>query len=79
MRPMPSHIVDFELDPEGDWIAVLSCGHTRHVRHDPPWRNRPWVTTLAGRASKLGFELDCRACERGGPEPERSGNPRTPA
>ncbi|MFB8831117.1 DUF3565 domain-containing protein [Azotobacter sp. CWF10] len=24
-------------------MAVLSCGHTQHLRHQPPWQNRPWV------------------------------------
>ena len=27
-----------------DWVAELECGHTQHVRHDPPWTNRPWVS-----------------------------------
>jgi hypothetical protein len=45
-------------------VAVLECGHQQHVRHDPPWQSRPWVTTPEGRASWLGRLLDCRSCER---------------
>lgn len=58
-------IVDFHRDEEGDWVADLACGHTQHVRHNPPWVNRPWVTTAAGRASFLGRSLRCRDCAVG--------------
>jgi hypothetical protein len=44
-------------------VAELECGHTQHVRHDPPWVNRPWVTSAEGRAGMLGFRLDCRLCD----------------
>jgi hypothetical protein len=43
-------------------VADLECGHTQHVRHDPPWQVREWVTTPEGRASRLGTELDCVKC-----------------
>ncbi len=59
---MKRTIIGFHLDEHGDWVADLSCGHTRHVRHDPPWQNRPWVTVLHGREEKLGIQLDCRKC-----------------
>jgi hypothetical protein len=39
------------------------CGHGQHVRHDPPWQVRQWVTTEAGRASFLGVELECVLCD----------------
>ena len=52
---------------EGHWVAELACGHGQHVRHDPPWQVRPWVTTPEGRAKFLGFELECLKCERGEP------------
>ena len=35
----------------------------KHVRHDPPWVNRPWVTSAEGRAGMLGFMLNCRLCD----------------
>jgi len=58
-------IVGFHQDPDGDWVADLACGHTQHVRHRPPWQNRPWVTTESGRAAKLGAPMECRACDTG--------------
>ena len=40
---MQQAIVGFHLDDEGHFVADLACGHTQHVRHDPPWQNRTWV------------------------------------
>jgi hypothetical protein len=60
---MDRRIVDFHQDNEGHWVADLECGHTQHVRHDPPWMNRPWVITPEGRASRLGTVLNCLKCE----------------
>lgn len=58
------HITGFVQDEEGDWIAELSCGHRRHVRHRPPWQNRPWVMSAAGREKMLGYRLICRECQK---------------
>ncbi len=60
---MNRKITGFHRDEEGHWVAELECGHAQHVRHDPPWINRPWVTTEEGRARTLGAELDCKRCE----------------
>ncbi|HXM13881.1 MAG TPA: DUF3565 domain-containing protein [Candidatus Eremiobacteraceae bacterium] len=61
--PRPNRkIVGFHQDEAGDWVADLECCHTQHVRHDPPWQSRPWVTTPEGRASRLGTELPCAKC-----------------
>ena len=57
-----SKIVGFHQDEEHHWVADLECGHTQHVRHDPPWQVRTWVTTPEGRASRLGTELECVKC-----------------
>lgn len=59
----PRRIVGFHTDDEGHWVADLECGHTIHVRHDPPWQSRPWVLTVEGRARMLGVELNCIKCE----------------
>jgi len=56
-------IVGFHQDEEDHWVADLECGHTRHVRHDPPWQSRPWVLTPEGRAQFLGTRLNCVKCD----------------
>jgi hypothetical protein len=61
---MQRTILGFGRDAEGDWAARLACGHNRHVRHRPPFINRPWVIHAAGRASWLGRSFDCLRCDR---------------
>ena len=61
---MKQAIVGFHKDEEGDWVADLACGHGQHVRHNPPWQNRPWVKTQDGRNSRIGFMLGCKLCDR---------------
>jgi uncharacterized protein DUF3565 len=58
-------IVGFHQDDEGHWVAELECGHNQHVRHQPPWQERPWVVTEAGRTGRLGTTLSCRLCGDG--------------
>ncbi|MDD9894060.1 MAG: DUF3565 domain-containing protein [Gammaproteobacteria bacterium] len=58
----PQPIVGFHQDEHGDWVAELACGHQQHVRHNPPWVNRPWVISSAGRQEKLGQCLPCKEC-----------------
>ena len=60
---MKQKIIDFDKDEEGDWVAILNCGHTRHVRHNPPWFNRPWVEKAQSRNKFLGTELNCKKCD----------------
>ena len=62
---MKSAIADYHKDEENHWVARLNCGHFQHVRHNPPWTNRPWVITLEGRQSMLGQELSCKKCDAG--------------
>jgi tellurite resistance-related uncharacterized protein len=54
----------FHQDAEGDWVAELSCLHSQHVRHRPPFVDRPWVTTAAGRAERIGTGWECPLCDR---------------
>lgn len=61
---MKQPIVGYHQDEENHWVARLACGHFQHVRHDPPWTNRPWVTSPDGRQAKLGLMLDCKKCHR---------------
>ena len=58
-------IIDYHLDEEGHWVAELGCGHNQHVRHDPPWQVRLWVTTEHGRQAHLGTQLNCLKCDSG--------------
>jgi len=59
---MAQTIVGFFQDDVGDWVAELSCGHVRHMRHNPPWLDRPWVVSDEGRKAKLGEPLACNKC-----------------
>jgi len=61
-RGIARRIVGYQLDELGDWVAQLECGHGQHVRHDPPWQVREWVTTEEGRARHLGTTLECIRC-----------------
>jgi hypothetical protein len=60
-------ITGFHLDDERHWVAQLECGHNQHVRHDPPWTNRPWVVTAEGRRKAIGELLVCKKCAEGAP------------
>ena len=65
---MKQPIIQFFTDEENDWVAVLACGHTQHVRHNPPWQLRPWVITPEGRQSRIGNLLNCLKCDRNEPQ-----------
>jgi hypothetical protein len=60
---MEKRIVGYHQDEEEHWVAELECGHHQHLRHQPPWTNRPWVITPEGRAAYVGRLLDCRKCD----------------
>ena len=57
-------IEGFHEDDAGDWVAELSCLHSQHIRHRPPFFDRPWVVTSEGRAARLGSDIDCPVCDR---------------
>jgi hypothetical protein len=59
---IPRKIVGFHQDEHLDWVAELECGHQQHVRHNPPWITREWVTTAQGRSEHIGHELLCLQC-----------------
>jgi hypothetical protein len=56
-------ITDYHQDAEGDWVADLECGHSQHIRHDPPWQVRPWVLAESSRRKRLGSILNCLLCD----------------
>lgn len=66
---MQQPIVGYHQDDYGDWVADLACGHGQHVRHQPPFTNRSWVLTVAGRDRYLGTHLNCKKCEEPPTEP----------
>ncbi len=61
---MQRSISSFAQDDHGDWVALLNCGHRQHVRHQPPFVERAWVTTEEGRAAHLEQTLECPRCDR---------------
>lgn len=56
-------IAGFHQDEAHDWVAELSCGHTQHMRHKPPWQSRPWVLSAEARAGLVGSPIDCPLCD----------------
>lgn len=68
---MQQPITGFHQDAERHWVAELACGHFQHVRHDPPWTERPWVVTEPGRTGMLGHLLNCVKCDAAAP-PDRA-------
>ncbi len=64
---MNRRIVGYHQDANFDWVAELECGHNQHVRHQPPFQLRPWVTTPERRATRLGIELACKKCDEHAP------------
>jgi Protein of unknown function (DUF3565) len=65
-------IVGFHQDEQQHWVADLECGHTRHVRHDPPWQNRAWVLTPEGRSQYIGSRLNCVRCDESSTAADKS-------
>jgi hypothetical protein len=58
-------VTGFHQDEDGHWVAELSCGHTQHLRHQPPWQSRAWVLDAAQRIEKIGQPFDCGWCAQG--------------
>ncbi len=61
---MKKKIIAFHVDELDDWVADLECGHSQHVRHQPPFQNRPWVIDDSLRQSFIGSELNCIECDK---------------
>ncbi len=61
---MKQKIIAFHVDELDDWVANLECGHSQHVRHQPPFQNRPWVIDDSLRQSFMGSELNCIECDK---------------
>lgn len=64
---MQQPITGYRKDDKGDWVAELFCRHFQHVRHNPPWTNRPWVESENNRKKMLGCKLNCVKCIENSP------------
>lgn len=60
-----STITGFHQDEDGHWVVELSCGHTQHLRHQPPWQSRAWVMDPLQRLEKIGQSFACGWCAQG--------------
>ena len=60
-----SRIVGFHQDEDGHWVVDLSCAHTQHLRHQPPWQSRAWVLDAAERQRRIGEAFACGWCAQG--------------
>ncbi len=60
---MKRRITGFHQDAQADWVAELDCHHHQHMRHNPPFTERPWVVSPEGRDGMIGQALDCNACD----------------
>ena len=73
---MQRAMVGFRRDDDGDWVAELSCLHSQHIRHDPPFWDAAWIEDDEERARRVGQPLECPLCDRAelpdGLEPARS-------
>ncbi len=65
---MKRKITGYHQDEENDWVAELECHHGQHIRHQPPFVNRPWASTEQGRTEKLGMHLNCKKCIENAPK-----------
>ncbi|SIQ15287.1 Protein of unknown function [Aquipseudomonas alcaligenes] len=59
-----TRLLGFHQDEDGHWVAELSCGHTQHLRHQPPWQNRAWVMDPQARQHHLGQPFTCGWCAK---------------
>lgn len=64
---MQRTITGFEQDEDGHWVALLSCGHRQHVRHKPPFIERPWAVDKVSREAMIGHSIDCPLCDAAKP------------
>jgi hypothetical protein len=58
-------IEGFIQDEDGHWVVQLSCGHTQHLRHQPPWQSRQWVLDPLARERQIGKTFACGWCAQG--------------
>lgn len=65
LQPKVQTIVAIEPEPAeqpGVWLARGRCGHTWHLRHQPPLHSRPELLDAQKRAALIGSTFECRNC-----------------
>ncbi|RWU25731.1 DUF3565 domain-containing protein [Pseudomonas alkylphenolica] len=65
VTPPCSRVLGFHQDEDGHWVVALSCGHTQHLRHLPPWQSRAWVLDAEQRQQRIGQPFACGWCAQG--------------
>lgn len=55
-------ILSIEEETNEEFVASLSCGHKRHLRHDPPRETRPRLLDSQEREAIIGTQIDCGRC-----------------
>ena len=53
----------FRRDKDRAWVAKLSCLHTQHIRHQPPFWEAAWIEDDQERSRRVGQFLDCPFCD----------------
>lgn len=61
---MNRSITGFHQDDDKEWVAEMSCFHSRHIRHQPPIKNAEWVLSEDGREAHIGAPVECPLCDR---------------
>ena len=54
----------FRRDEDGAWIAELSCLHSQHIRHEPPFWEAAWIEDDEERPRRVGQPIECPRCDR---------------
>lgn len=61
---MKRKIVYFYKDENNEWTAKLECGHSQHMRHNPPFKKREWITSKKDREKYIGHKVNCKKCHK---------------
>ena len=60
---MKTIIIGFHQDEYEQWVADLSCGHSRYFRHGSSVATKGMGYIASRSKTYIGFELDCKTCE----------------
>lgn len=60
---MKRAIKSFQKNRFQEWDALLVCGHSVTMRHNPPYMSCRWIGTAEGRQAHVGDDIDCVSCD----------------